>query len=62
MYEEWMDAIPLIISGYPEHNIAQWQRAVNYWERNGNTEEVNRIRNLIEKEKLKLQKEINRYE
>lgn len=54
MYEEWMDAMPLIISGYPEHNIAQWQRAVNYYERNGDIEEANRIRNLIEKEKLKL--------
>ena len=54
MYGEWMDAMPLIISGCPKHNIAQWKRALNYYERNGDIEEANRIKSLIKKEKLKL--------
>lgn len=63
MYGEWMDAMPLIISGYPEHNIAQWKRALNYYERNGDIEEANRIKNLIEKEKNKeLEEENIKYE
>ena len=54
MYEEWMDAVPLIVSGCHEHNIAQWNRAKEYWERNGDMQRAKEIEALIDAEWKKL--------
>ena len=55
MYQEWMDAVPLIVDGCYEHNISQWNRAKEYWQRNGDTQRADEIKKIIKKEKIKME-------
>lgn len=50
MYQEWMDAMPLIISGYHYNNACQYSRAASYWEREGDYEKAQELRRLATQE------------
>ena len=43
MYQEWMDAIPLLVPGCPRHNAAQLARAEEYYKNHNDYEEAKRI-------------------
>lgn len=58
MYQEWMDAVPLLVEGCYEYNISQLRKAENYWEREGDIERAESIRNEINMELEKLQMEV----
>ena len=52
MYDKFIcNAIPSLISGskFKHHNIAELKKARNYWEQQGNLEEVEDYDKLIEK-------------
>lgn len=46
MYQEWMDAVPLIFEGYYEYNANQYNIAANYWEEHGDLERAKELRNM----------------
>lgn len=50
MYGEWMDAYPLLVTGYYEHNISELKRALRYWEKEKDNNKVKSIQNQINKE------------
>lgn len=50
MYQEWMDAMPLIIGGCHYNNACQYSRAASYWERKGDYEEAQELRRLATQE------------
>ena len=54
MYGEWMDAIPLLVSGCPENNITQLRRAQEYYRRHGDNESVNELEQRIVEELRKI--------
>lgn len=54
MYQEWMDAVPLLVEGCHKHNISQLRKAEDYWKREGNIERAESIRNEINMELAKL--------
>ena len=54
MYQEWMDAIPLLVEGCHKHNIQQLRKAEEYWKREENIERAESIRNEINIELSKL--------
>lgn len=65
MYQEWFDAVPILVNGCYEHNASQLQRAASYWESKGDIKEAEKCRNLaveelnkaaIEEEKRKSKK------
>ena len=51
MYQEWMDAIPLLVSGCHSHNAAQLARAERYYREHGDNKMADEIHisYLIEK-------------
>lgn len=51
MYQEWMDGIPLLVSGCHAHNAAQLARAERYYRENGDDKMADEIHlsYLIEK-------------
>lgn len=53
MYYEWMDGFPLLYDGCYEHNISQARKAVEYYNRLGNDEQVNYWKEYIKQEKQK---------
>lgn len=60
MYQEWMDAVPILVSGYYEHNIKQLQKAKNYYTKHNNLDMANFYQSSIDKEQNKLKEEINK--
>lgn len=55
MYEEWMDGIPLTVEGCYEHNITEYTRAANYYEKQNNKEKAEMYKNYANQERAKLQ-------
>lgn len=56
MYQDWMDGVPLLFNGCYENNIAQAQKAVDYYEINEKKEQADSWRNYIQDE-IQKQKE-----
>lgn len=50
MYQEWMDAVPLITSGCHYNNACQYSRAASYWEEKGDYEKAQKLRRLATQE------------
>ena len=53
MYFEWMDGIPIIVSGCHEHNAEQYARAAKYYEEKGHAESAEHYTQLWKQEKQK---------
>ena len=50
MYQEWMDAIPLLVPGCHRHNAAQLARAEEYYRNHNDIEEADKIHQQYLKE------------
>lgn len=60
MYQEWMDGVPLLVSGCHEHNAEQLRTAANYYKKQGNDEMAEHCENawLLEKQLAKEEKSL----
>lgn len=59
MYFEGLEAIPLIFSGYHEHNISEYKKALSYAQRNGYKNDIENLKKAIAEEQAKLNEENN---
>lgn len=57
MYEEWMDSVPICVKGCYRHNVTEYNRAVYYYERQGNKKEAEYYREAANKELEKQREE-----
>lgn len=57
MYQDWMDAVPLLVEGCYYNNINQAQAAVEYYEREGMQDMANYWKDYIIEERNKKQEE-----
>lgn len=48
MYQEWMDGVPLLVSGCRENNLLELTIARDYYERNGDKELAEQMQQTIE--------------
>lgn len=60
MYQEWLDGMPILISGCYEHNIEQLKKARDYYMNNENYEMVEYYNKSIDNETKLLQEELNK--
>lgn len=51
MYQEWMDGVPLLVSGCHKHNVEQLRTAANYHKKQGNIEMAEHCENALSLEK-----------
>lgn len=60
MYQEWMDGIPILVSGCYEHNIEQFKKARGYYMNKKDYKMVEYYNKSIDNETKLLQKELNK--
>lgn len=60
MYQEWMDGIPILVSGCHEHNIEQFKKARDYYMNNKNYEMAEYYNKSINNETKLLREELNK--
>lgn len=60
MYQEWLDGMPILISGCYEYNIEQLKKARNYYMNKKDYEMVEYYNKSIDNETKLLQEELNK--
>lgn len=60
MYQEWLDGMPILISGCYEYNIEQLKKARNYYMNKKDYEMVEYYNKSINNETKLLQEELNK--
>ena len=61
MYQEWMDGVPLLYKGAYYNNINELERAINYYEMQGDYSTVETYKERLAEQK-ELQAEEEKYE
>ena len=57
MYDEWMDGVPIVVSGCHEYNAEQYAKAERYYENKGKVESAEYYHQLWQQEKQKAYEE-----
>ena len=61
MYQEWVDAVPILCKGAYYNNINELKRAINYYEKQGDYSTVEAYKEMLAEQK-ELQAEEEKYE